>query len=60
MDFLNIEITENRFKILLIASLIFIFVYMAFTMSSLLVFKSYKLGAHTSVNDEEIRTHIDW
>lgn len=59
MEFLNIEIDEAMFKKLIISSFILIFVYMAFTMSSFLIFKSYTLGPNTSVNDEEIRTHID-
>lgn len=59
MKFLDIEIDEKLFKKLIIVAIVFIIVYMAFTMSSLLIFKSYTLGPNTSVNDEEIRTHID-
>ena len=59
MDFLDIEIDEILIKKLIIAVIVFIVIYMAFTMSSLLIFKSYSLGANTSVNDEEINTHID-
>ena len=59
MKFLDIEIDEKMFKKLIIVAIIIIIVYMAFTMSSLLIFKSYALGPNTSVNDEEIRTHID-
>ena len=59
MKFLDIEINENMFKKLIIAAIVFIIVYMAFTMSSLLIFKSYTLGPNTTVNDDEIRTHID-
>jgi hypothetical protein len=59
MEFLNIEINEVRFKKILVVSIILIIVYLAFTMSSLLVFKSYTLGPNTSVNSENINTHID-
>lgn len=59
MDFLDIEITESLVKKLIIASLVLLIIYLAFTMSSLLVFKSYTLGPDTSVNGEEINTHID-
>lgn len=59
MNFLDVEIDEALFKKLVIASLVLICVYMAFTMSSLLVFKTYTLGANTSANDETIKTHID-
>ncbi len=59
MNFLDIEIDEALFKKLVIASLVLICIYMAFTMSSMLVFKTYTLGANTSANDESINTHID-
>ena len=59
MKFLDIEMNEKLFKKLMIAAIVLIVVYMAFTMSSLLIFKSYTLGSNTSVNDEKIRTHID-
>ena len=59
MDFLDIEINEKLFTKILIWSIIFIIIYLAFTMSSLLIFKSYTLGPNTSVNDEGINTHID-
>ena len=59
MDFLDIEITEKIYIKILITLGILVIVYMALTMSSLLVFKSYTLGANTSVNDEEINMHID-
>lgn len=59
MKFLDIEIDEKLFKKIIIGCVIFIVIYMAFTMSSLLIFKSYTLGPNTSVNDEDINTHID-
>lgn len=59
MKFLDIEIDGKIYKRLIIIAIVFIIVYMAFTMSSLLIFKSYTLGPNTSVNDEDIRTHID-
>lgn len=59
MDFLDIEINEAVFKKVIIASIILLIIYLAFTMSSLLVFKSYSLGPDTSVNGEDINTHID-
>ena len=46
MNFLDIEIDEALFKKLVIASLVLICIYMAFTMSSMLVFKTYTLGAN--------------
>lgn len=59
MDFLDVEINEAIFKKVIIASIILLIIYLAFTMSSLLVFKSYSLGPDTSVNGEDINTHID-
>lgn len=59
MDFLDIEINEKLFIRILIVSIIAVIIYLALTMSSLLIFKSYKLGPNTSTNDEEINTHID-
>lgn len=59
MDFLDIEINEKLFIRILIVSIIVVIMYLALTMSSLLIFKSYKLGPNTSTNDEEINTHID-
>ena len=59
MKFLDIEINEQIFIKMIISIIVFIVIYMAFTMSSLLIFKSYTLGPNTSVNDELIRTHID-
>lgn len=59
MDFLDIEITEKRYIKILIVFLIALVIYLALTMSSLLMFKSYSLGPNTSVNDEKINTHID-
>ena len=60
MKFLDIEIDEKLFKKLIIVAIIFIIVYMAFTMSSLLIFKSYTLGANTEVVEERVlNTHID-
>ena len=59
MDFLNIEINEKLFIKILAVSIIVVIVYLAFTMSSLLIFKSYTLGPNTSVNYEQINTHID-
>lgn len=59
MDFLDIEITEKIYIKTLIVLIIALIIYLALTMSSLLIFKSYTLGANTSVNDEEINTHID-
>lgn len=59
MDFLDIEINEEVVKKIIIAAMIVLVVYLAFTMSSLLIFKSYTLGANTSVNGEDINTHID-
>lgn len=71
MDFLNIEIDEKLFIKLLIISICLVITYLAFTMSSLLVFKSYTLGSNTSVvfmdaenateyvPEGEISAHID-
>ena len=59
MDFLDIEINEKLFIRILIVSIIVVIMYLALTMSSLLIFKSYKLGPNTSTNDEGINTHID-
>ncbi len=59
MDFLDIEITEARVKKIIISAIILLIIYLALTMSSLLIFKSYTLGPNTSVNGEDINTHID-
>lgn len=59
MDFLDIEINEKIFIRILIVSIIAVIIFLALTMSSLLIFKSYKLGPNTSTNDENINTHID-
>lgn len=61
MDFLDIEINEKIFVRILIISIIAVIVFLAITMSSLLVFKSYKIGPNTNVIEEEgiINTHID-
>lgn len=59
MNFLDIEITQKLYIKIFVVLLISIVIYLAFTMSSLLIFKSYTLGANTSVNDDEINTHID-
>lgn len=59
MDFLDIEINERLFKKLVIISILLIIIFLALSMSSLLIFKSYTLGPDTSVNDEFINTHID-
>jgi len=59
MEFLDIEITGKMYMKILIFFIILLIIYMALTMSSLLIFKSYTLGSNTSVNDEKINTHID-
>ena len=59
MDFLDIEITESRFKNILIISIVVLIIYIALIMSSLLIFKSYKLGANTTVSNEDMNMHID-
>ena len=59
MKFLDIEITEKLYIKILVVLAILIVIYLAFTMSSFLIFKSYKLGANTSVNGENLNMHID-
>lgn len=59
MDFLDIEINERIYKRIIIVAIIFVILYLAFTMSSLLIFKSYTLGPNTTVTNEGINTHID-
>ncbi len=59
MDFLNFEINEKTYIRLIIAFAIILLVFIALTMSSLLIFTSYSLGPNTSVNDEDINMHID-
>lgn len=59
MDFLDIEITEKIYIKILIFLIILVVIYMALTMSSLLIFKSYTLGPNTSVNNQELNMHID-
>ena len=59
MDFLDLEIDKSTFIKILISLLICILIYIALTMSSLLVFKSYKLGPNTSIEDNVLNTHFD-
>lgn len=59
MDFLNIEINEAIIKKVIVFAVVLLIIYLALTMSSLLIFKSYTLGPNTSVNGETINTHID-
>jgi len=49
MEFLNIEINNSRYIKILIVSIILVIVFLALTMSSLLICKSYKLGSNTTV-----------
>ncbi len=59
MEILDIEITEKLFRNLIIISIVFIVIFCALTMSSLLVFKTYTIGGDTTVVDEGMNTHID-
>lgn len=59
MDFLDIEINQKKYIKIIIVAIIFVILYLAFIMSSLLVFKSYTLGPNTTVTNEGINTHID-
>lgn len=71
MEFLNIEINQSRYIKILLVILVLVVVYLALTMSSLLVFSSYTLGANTTVislkpennvedvADGEFSAHID-
>ena len=59
MDFLDIEITGKRYIKILIVLIILVIIYLALTMSSLLIFKSYKLGPNTSVEENVLHTHLD-
>ena len=59
MELFNVEINEKLFKRLIIVFIVFIIIYCALTMSSLLVFKTYTIGAETTVVDEGMNTHID-
>ena len=59
MNFLNLEINEKIYIRILIIFAALIIMFLALIMSSLLIFNSYKLGPNTSVNDEQINTHID-
>ena len=45
MEFLDIEITHKLYVKILIVCIILVIIYMAFTMSSLLIFKSYALDS---------------
>lgn len=61
MDFLDIEINEKLFIKILIVCIVAIIVFLSFTMSSLLVFKTYTPDPNTTIVTEEgvINTHID-
>lgn len=59
MDFLDIEIDKSLFIKILIGLLVGVLIYIALTMSSLLIFKSYKMGANTSFEENVLNTHID-
>ena len=59
MNFLDIEFSEKRI-IKILAVLIFLVVaYLAFSMSSLLVFKSYKLGSNTEVTSIDFKNTVE-
>ena len=60
MEFLDLEIDKATFIKILVCFLVLIVIYMMLTMSSLLIFKSYTLGANTEVVEERVlNTHID-
>lgn len=59
MKFLEVEIDEIIFRRLVITALILIVLYMAISMSSILILKNYTLGPDTSANDEGINTKVD-
>jgi hypothetical protein len=59
MEFLNIEIDAKKYIKILLFFIVLVIIYFALTMSSFLIFKSYTLGPNTSVNDQDINTHID-
>ncbi len=71
MDFLDTEINKSLYIKILIVSIVLVIVYLALTMSSLLICKSYILGPNTEVisidpensvedvDDGEISAHID-
>lgn len=71
MGFLDMEINKSLYIKILIAFIVLVIVYLALTMSSLLICKSYTLGPNTeviSINPEnnveyvengEISAHID-
>lgn len=71
MSLFDEEINKSLYIKLLIVSIIFVIVYLALTMSSLLVCKSYTLGPNTTVmsiepennvekvDDGEMSAHID-
>ena len=53
MEFLNLEIDKATFIKILVCFLVLIVIYMMLTMSSLLIFKSYTLGANTEVVEDK-------
>lgn len=71
MEFFNIEIDKSLYIKILVVSIILVIVYLALTMSSLLICKRYKLGPNTTVisinpknnvedvDDGELSAHID-
>ena len=59
MNFLDLEIDGKIYIRILIIFIVLMITFLALIMSSLLIFNSYKLGPNTSVNDEQINTHID-
>lgn len=71
MEFLNIEIDKSLYIKILIISIVLVIVYLALTMSSLLICRSYTLGPNTTVisidpdnnvedvKDGEFSAHID-
>lgn len=58
MKILDIEIDEALFKKLIIASLILIIIYGAFTVVSYAIMEPYTLETETTVDDDEIKTGI--
>jgi len=58
MKFLDIEIDEKIFKMLVIASMILIFLYVIFTLISFSMVKPYSIEKNTIIYTENFKTEI--
>ena len=59
MNFLDIEFNEKKIMTILAVTIFLVIAYLALSMSSLLVFKSYKLGPNTEVSSIDFKNTVE-